>query len=164
MRALVVAVTVFALVSLYPALSDPASADHGRAIFGIGVVGAFVLGGVLFAAAIEDGFVEVTDTAVSVRFEGFFHMHIPLADIASVSPVEPRPRCRYRFGLSTDFRERISCSHGGAFVEVRLARPQTVRLWPRRIAVTRVWLAVREHEAFAAMVAARAGASERRAA
>jgi hypothetical protein len=65
-----------------------------------------------------------------------------------VRSIDPRPHWRYRFGLSTNYTDRVACSHGGPLVEIELARPLAVRLWPRHLAVQRVWLGVREHTAF----------------
>ena len=41
----------------------------------------------------------------------------------AIAPIDPRPHWRYRFGLSTNFVDRIACSHGGRLVEITLARP-----------------------------------------
>ncbi|HXK33279.1 MAG TPA: hypothetical protein VNM91_04605 [Dehalococcoidia bacterium] len=146
LRALMVATAAFALVTLYPALRSGTSPEAERAIFGLVVVIWFVVTGALFASAIDDGGVEVDGDFVSVRFESFFNARFPLSDIVAVREIDPRPRWRYRFGLSTNFRDRISCSHGGRLLEVELARPQRVRLWPRDVDVARIWLAVTEHD------------------
>lgn len=150
LRALVVAVTVFALLSLYPARLNGTANDHERAAFGFAVLGAFVVLATLVSVAIDESYVD--DTAVTVRFEAFFGMHIPLTDMAAVRRIDPRPRWRYRWGLSTDWDRRIACSHGGAIVEIEVLRPLEVQLWPRRVAVTRLWLAVAEPDAFIAML------------
>lgn len=146
LRALMVATSAFALVMLYPALSEGTAQEAERALFGLAIVIWFVVTGAVFAAAINDGYVEIEGETLSVRFESFFRARFPLADIVAVREVDPRPRWRYRFGLSTNFTDRVSCSHGGRFVEVELARPHRVRLWPRDVDVRRLWLAVREHD------------------
>ena len=150
LKALVLAVAVFAFLSLYPALTNGSASDHEHALFGLTVLGGFMLAAAMFTVAIDDSHVEIGDEFVHVRFEAFFSARIALADIIGVRSVDPRPRWRYRFGLATNFDDRISCSHGGAMVEIVLARPQMTRLWPRVLPVTRFWVAVREHEAFAA--------------
>jgi len=149
LRLIVVAVSVFALMSLYPALSDVANPDHGRAILAIAVLGAFALVAAYFMVAMNDGYVEVGDEAVTVRFESFFEVRISLADIVSVTMVDPRPRFRYLWGLSTNFRDRVACSHGGRLVQLDLARPCRTRLWPRTLYVTRFWGVVAEQIALA---------------
>jgi hypothetical protein len=103
----------------------------------------------MFTVAINDSHVEIDDEFVHVRFEAFFTARVALANIVGVRVVDPRPRWRYRFGLATNFEDRISCSHGGTMIEIELAHPQMTRLWPRMLPVTRFWVAVREHEAFA---------------
>ncbi|MBI5289517.1 MAG: hypothetical protein HY873_11160 [Chloroflexi bacterium] len=157
LRLIVVAVTVFALMSLYPALSDAANPDHGRAILGIGVLGAFILLAAFFMVAMNDGCVEIGDEYVTVQFESFFEVQVPLRDIVSVTIVEPRPRFRYLWGLSTNFRDRVACSHGGQLVQLELGHPCRTRLWPRTLYVTRFWLGVRDPRGFAAAVARAAG-------
>lgn len=144
LRALVLAVCVFTLVSLEPALLDRASPDHLRALFAIGVLGFFILGAVVFMVSLSDSYVEIEDGVVTVRFETFFHVDFPLADVVAATPIDPRPRWRYRWGLATNFRDRVSCSHGGQLVEVQLARPCVVKLWPRTLHVTRFWLAAKD--------------------
>lgn len=147
LRVLVLTVAVFALVTLYPALDQGTFGDRQRAILGLAVVTVFVVLASVFAAAINDSVVELTQNSLYVRFESFFHAEVPLADITRVAYIDPHPAWRYRFGLSTNFEDRVSCSHGGRFIEIELARPWHTRLWPRDIGVTRFWLAVREHEA-----------------
>lgn len=147
LKALVLTVSVFALVTLWPALTSGDSAANERALFGLAVTGMFVALATAFAVGVNDSIVEVDDATLYVRFEAFFHMDVPLRDIERLSLIDPRPRWRYRFGLSTNFRDRIACSHGGQFVELVLRQPSTTRLWPRRIAVSRLWLAVTEPEA-----------------
>ena len=148
LRALVIAVAVFTLVSLYPALMNGSSADHEHAIFGLTVVATFVVAGTVFMVAVNDGYVDIDTETVSVRFEAFFTARFRLADIVRVTTIDPRPRWRYRFGLSTNFVDRVSCSHGGTLIEIELREPQRTRFWPRQLLVTRFWLAVREHDAF----------------
>ena len=148
LRLVVLAVSVFALLSLSPALLDPSSPDHGRALFGIAVLSFFVVGAVLFMVSINDSYVVIDDADVIVRFEGFFNAAFPVEHIVAVTPIDPRPRWRYRWGLATNFRDRISCSHGGKLVEIALAHPVEIKLWPRTLHVTRFWLAVRDHRAF----------------
>ncbi len=145
---LVLAVAVFAFLSLYPALTGGTRQEHERALFGLTVLAGFMLAAAVFAVAINDSHIEIDGEYMHVRFEAFFAASIRLADVVSVHEVDPRPRWRYRFGLSTNFEDRIACSHGGQFVEIELAEAQLIRLWPRNLPVTRLWLAVREHDAF----------------
>lgn len=146
LKTVVVGLTVFAILSLYPALLHGTMEDRQRAIFGLMVVGAFVVMASVFTVAINDGHVTLDEDELHIRFEAFFNARVPLADVAAVREIDPRPRWRYRFGLSTDFGDRIGCSHGGKFVEIELSRPCATYLWPRRVAVRRFWIAVREHE------------------
>jgi hypothetical protein len=152
LKVLVLCVTVFALLSLVPALLDGNADDVRRAIFGFTIVAMFVALASTFAVAINDSYVEIDGRTLYVRFEAFFGMEVPLADIVSARFVDPRPRWRYRFGLSTNFVDRIACSHGGRFVEVTLAHPWRTRLWPRHIGVTRVWLAVNDADGLLSML------------
>jgi hypothetical protein len=156
LRALVIAVSVFALVTLYPALADGTQSDLQRALFGLLVVGVFVVIATVVSVAIDDSYIEIDDHELTLRFEGFFGMKIPLENVTTVEHIAPAPRWRYRWGLSTDWTDRIACSHGGALVEVKLARPQRARLWPRDVPVRRLWLGVREPDAFIAHLASRA--------
>lgn len=142
LKVLVLSVMVFAFLSLVPAVVDGSPDDARRAIFGFTVVAMFAAVASTFAVAINDSFVEVDAHSVYVRFEAFFTMEFPIRDIERVAFIEPHPRWRYRFGLSTNMTDRISCSHGGRFIEITLARPWRTRLWPRDINVRRVWLAV----------------------
>ena len=144
LKVLVLCVTVFALLSLVPALLEGNAGDVQRAIFGFTIVAMFVALASTFAVAINDSYVEIDDETLYVRFEAFFAMETPVADIVSARLIDPRPRWRYRFGLSTNFVDRIACSHGGRFVEVTLAHPWRTRLWPRHIEVKKVWLAVND--------------------
>ena len=150
LKVLVISISVFGLVSLYPALVNGASADHDRALLGLTVLSAFVVTATVFTVAINDSYVEIDREAVSVRFESFFSAQLPIRDIVRVTLIDPRPRVRYRLGLTTNSRDRISCSHGGALIEIELRRARPMQLWPRQILVTRFWLAVREHDAFIA--------------
>jgi hypothetical protein len=152
LKVVVLSVAVFAFLSLYPALTSGSARDHERALFGLTVLGGFMAAATVFTVAINDSHVAIGRDHVQVRFEAFFSARIPLADIVGVRTVDPRPRWRYRFGLATNFSDRISCSHGGSFVEIELARPQMTRLWPRVLPVTRFWIAVREHDEFLAML------------
>jgi len=147
LKALVLVVAVFAFVTLYPALREGTSAEQQRAVFGLAVVLFFIGMGTVFAVAINDSFVEIDGGTLYVRFESFFQAEVATADIVRVSYVDPQPAWRYRFGLSTNFEDRIACSHGGRFVQIELRDPWRTRLWPREIGVTTFWLAVREHEA-----------------
>ncbi len=167
LKALVLGVAVFAFLSLYPALSSGSTRDHERALFGLTVLAGFMVAAAIFAVAINDSHVEIDDEFLHVRFEAFFSARIPLADIVGVRVIDPRPRWRYRFGLGTNFEDRVSCSHGGTMVEIELSRPQMTRLWPRVLPVTRFWFAVGQHEAFAdtlRQAAARLAARELRSA
>jgi hypothetical protein len=152
LKALVLGVAVFAFLSLYPALTSGSVKDHERALFGLTVLGGFMVAATVFTVAINDSHVAVDGNYLHVRFEAFFNARIPLADIVGVRVVDPRPHWRYRFGLATNFSDRISCSHGGPFVEIELSRPQMTRLWPRVLPVTRFWIAVRDHDDFLATV------------
>ncbi|TAK66933.1 MAG: hypothetical protein EPO22_03390 [Dehalococcoidia bacterium] len=145
LRTIVVATAVFAILSLYPAVGHGTTQDQQRAIFGFTVLVAFVVTASVFAVAINDSDVTIEAGELQVHFEAFFRARIPLADVVAAHDIDPRPRWRYRFGLSTNFEDRVACSHGGPFVEIELARPCAVRLWPRTIMVRRFWLAVREH-------------------
>jgi hypothetical protein len=152
LKVLVLSVSVFAFLSLYPALTSGSAGDHEHALFGLTVLAGFMVAATVFTVAINDSHVAIDADHVDVRFEAFFSARIPLADIVGVRVVDPRPRWRYRFGLATNFADRISCSHGGSFVEIELAHPQMTRLWPRVIPVTRFWIAVREHDDFLALL------------
>jgi hypothetical protein len=150
LKALVIVVFVFACLSLYPALTNGTSQDHERALFGLTVLAGFVVSAVIIWVAMDDSYVELDADRLSVRFEAFFNTEIAVADIVRVAPIDPRQRWRFRFGLSTNFEDRIACSHGGRLIEIELAAPAPTRIWPRHIAVRRLWLAVREYDAFAA--------------
>lgn len=150
LRFVVLAVTVFTLISLEPALLDRASPDHLRALFGIGMLAFFMLGAVVFMVSLDDSYVQIEEGVVTVRFESFFHVDFLASDVISVAPVDPHPRWRYRWGLATNFHDRVSCSHGGQLVEVQLEHPCVVRLWPRTLHVTRFWLAARDYRALMA--------------
>jgi hypothetical protein len=152
LKALVVAVTVFAVLSLYPALIHGTRQDHERALFGFTVLAAFIVAATVFTVAVNDSYVDIDGKSLFVRFEAFFAMEVPLADVVAVRRIDPRPRWRYRFGLSTNFEDRISCSHGGPLVEIELSRPHNARLWPRRIPVTRLWLGLRDADALLAVL------------
>ena len=146
-KVLVLTVTVFGLISIAPALSHGTVNDHQRAIFGLLVVMMFMAMGTTVAVAISDSYVELDAESLYIHFEAFFSAEVPVADIVSVRFVDPMPRWRFRFGLSTNFDDRICCSHGGALVEIELAHAWATRLWPRQIAVRRFWLGVRDHPA-----------------
>jgi hypothetical protein len=162
LRLVTLAVAVFGLLSLYPALVDSSNPDHLRAIWGFAVLGVFVFGAVMFMVSISDCYVELDDAHVSIRFESFFNARFPIDDIDAVRAIEPRPGWRYRWGLSTNWRDRISCSHGGQLVEIELSSPQEIKLWPRTLQITRFWVAVRGHEGFVlALEAARSQRSLR---
>jgi hypothetical protein len=148
LKVLVLSVAVFAFLSLYPALTSGTASDHEHALFGLTVLGGFMVAATVFNVAIGDSYVSIDNEYLHVRFEAFFSVRMPVSDIVAARIVQPRPRWRYRFGLATNFVDRISCSHGGTLVELTLARPQMMRLWPRVLPVTRFWIAVREHEAF----------------
>jgi hypothetical protein len=150
LKLVVITMAAFALVSLAPAFTEGTASDRERALFGIGVALAFIVMGSVLLAAINESYIDLDDRALSVRFEGFFGLVVPLADVAEVRMVDPRPRWRYRLGLSSDFRERVCASHGGQIVELRLAAPVPAQLWPRRLAIRRLWLGVRDADAFIA--------------
>ena len=57
------------------------------------------------------------------------------------------PRWRYRFGLSTDWRERVSCSHGGPMLCIELADARPLKLWPRSVQMRTLWLGVPDRDA-----------------
>jgi hypothetical protein len=146
LKTVVVTLAVFAILSLYPAVGHGTSQDQQRAIFGFTVLSAFIVTASVFAVAINDSHLSIEDGEVQIHFEAFFNVRFPIADIGAVGEIDPRPGWRYRFGLSTNFEDRIGCSHGGRFVEIELVRPCVTRLWPRTIAVRRFWVAVREHD------------------
>ena len=146
-KVVVVAITAFALVTIWPALVDGTSDERGRAVFALALVIFFVAVATTFAVAINESYIELDESSLFVRFEAFFSATIPLADIIAVREIDPRPSWRFRFGLSTDFHERICCSHGGRLIEVELQRAWPTRIWPRNIAVRRFWFAVKEHDA-----------------
>jgi hypothetical protein len=148
LRLVTLAVIVFSLLSLYPALIDRANPDHVRAIWGMAVLGVFVLGAVAFMASISDSYIEIEDGILTIRFESFFGARIPVEHITSVSPLASQPRWSHRWGLSTNWRDRIACSHGGKIIEIELSVPYEVKLWPRAVHVTRFWLAPRDYGAF----------------
>ena len=148
LKTLVVGLTAFALLWLYPAIGHGTADDHRRVAFAFGVLGCFILLASVFSVAINDSYLDLTGDALDLQFEAFFRTRIALSNIVRVSDIDPRPRWRYRFGLSTNFRDRVACSHGGRLIEIELAAAQPTQLWPRRLEVRRFWLAVREHEAF----------------
>jgi hypothetical protein len=147
-KVVVITVTAFALVTIWPALTDGTPDEQHRAMFALAAVIFFVAVATTFAVAINDSYIELDDRSLFVRFEAFFSAEVPLADITAVREIDPRPRWRFRFGLSTDFRERICCSHGGKIIEIELRHVWRTRIWPRQIAVRRFWFAVREHRPF----------------
>jgi hypothetical protein len=155
MRVLVVAVAAFALVSVYPTLIGDVPGHRLNALFGMAFVLCFVVLGTVFAALIDESAVDLDDEALSIQFESFFHLVVPLNDIAAIRAIDPQPRWRYRLGLSTDWQERISCSHGGHFVEIELNARVSVRLWPRAVRVKRLWLGLVERDAFITDITAR---------
>lgn len=155
LKVLVLTVSVFGFLSLFPSLAAGSAADGRQAIFGLTVVLFFIALATTFAVAINDSYVEIDDDTLHIRFEAFFGAAIPLSDIAAVRAIDPRPRWRYRFGLSTDFKERLACSHGGQMLEIELARPWRTRLFPRTVTVRRFWLAVDDRERLAAALASR---------
>ena len=146
LKTVVVTLAVFAILSLYPAVGHGTSQDQQRAIFGFTVLSAFIVMASIFAVAINDGHLSIEDDEVHIHFEAFFNARFPIADIAAVREIDPRGQWRYRFGLSTNFEDRVGCSHGGRLVEIELVRPCFTRLWPRTIGVRRFWVAVREHD------------------
>lgn len=152
LKAVVVGLCVFAILTLWPALGHGTPDDQRRAVFGFVVLGAFVVMASLFTVAINDSHIDIDGETLRIRFEAFFNVKVPLRDIVRVTEIDPRPRWRYRFGLSTNFEDRISCSHGGRLVEIELAEPCSAKLWPRRIPVRRFWLAVREHDELVAVL------------
>jgi hypothetical protein len=150
LRTVVIGLAVFALMWLYPAFDAKSIADQGRFAFALGTLVWFIGIASIFIVSMNDSHIEISDGAVEVTFESFFHVRIPLDAIASVELIDPPRRWRYRFGLSTNREDRISCSHGGPLIEMVLAQPLPTKMWPRQIAVRRFWLGVREHDAFLA--------------
>jgi hypothetical protein len=148
MKVTVIAVSVFALLSLYPSLINGDAGEQRKALLGLLVLLGFVGLGVTFTVLIDDGHVEIGPESLHIRFESFIHFEVPLAAIVAARRIDPRPRWRYRFGLSTDWRDRIACSHGGGLVEIELAHQHEIKLWPRVVPMRRLWLGVREQEAF----------------
>jgi hypothetical protein len=157
-RVVVVAVTAFALVTVWPALTGGTPEQRAHAISALGFVIVFVAIATVVTVAVNESYIEFDERLLHVRFEAFFSAELRLADIVAIRDVDPRPRWRFRFGLSTDFRDRICCSHGGRIVELELERPWRTRIWPRTIEVTRFWFAVREHEEFVSELQRRIGA------
>ena len=153
LKTVVVTLAVFAILSLYPAVGHGTSQDQQRAIFGFTVLSAFIVMASIFAVAINDSHLSIEGGEVHIHFEAFFNTRFPIADIRVAREIDPRPRWRYRFGLSSNFEDRVACSHGGRLVEIELLRPCATRLWPRTIAVRRFWVAVREHDEFLATLA-----------
>lgn len=150
LKVLVVAVTVFGLLSIWPALSDGNPVDDARAIFALCAITFFIGASITVAVALGESYVDLDGETIFIRFESFFSAEIALADVVAVRAIDPRPRWRYRLGLSTDYAERICCSHGGPLIEIELVHARPTRLWPRRIIdVRRFWLAVREYDRFA---------------
>jgi hypothetical protein len=164
MKAVVIAVAVFALLSVYPSLTGDVPAEQRRALAGLLVLFGFVALGVTFSALIDDGAIELAADVLHVRFESFVRIDVPLASIVAVRAIDPQPRWRYRFGLATDWEARLSCSHGGQLVELELAEPLRIRLWPRAVEVSKLWLGVREHGDFIAAIERELAQSVRRAA
>jgi hypothetical protein len=160
LKTVVVALCVFGILTLWPALWRGEAHDQARAIFGFAVLGSFAAMASMFTVAVNDCWADIEDVALRIRFEAFFNVSVPLADIVSVRAIDPPRQWRYRFGLSTNFEDRISCSHGGPLVEIELARPCATKLLPRRIPVRRFWLGVRERDAF--VLALRAAAERAR--
>lgn len=164
MKTIVIAVAVFALLSVYPSLTGGVPAEQRRALAGMLVLFAFVALGVTFTALIDDGNIELGADTLHVRFESFVRIEVPLASIIAVRTIDPRPGWRYRFGLATDWKKRLSCSHGGQLVELELAQPQRIQLWPRAVQVRLLWLGVREHGEFIAAIERELAQSVQRAA
>jgi hypothetical protein len=150
LRAIVIGLAVFALMWLYPAFDAKSIAEQGRFAFALGTLVSFIGIASVFIVSINDSYLDIGDDAIEITFESFFHARIPLDAIVSVDLITPRPRWRYRFGLSTNREDRIACSHGGQLIEIVMARPQPTKLWPRKIAVRRFWLGVRERDEFLA--------------
>jgi hypothetical protein len=150
LRTLVIGLCVFGILSLWPALWRNDAHDQARAAFGLVVMGSFAVIASIFTVAVNDGYADIDGDELVIRFEAFFNARVPLTDIVGVRAVDPRPHWRYRFGLSTNFVDRISCSHGGSLVEVELAHACVTKLWPRHIPVQRFWLGVREPDTFIA--------------
>ncbi len=150
LKTVVVGLCVFGILTLWPAFWRNDAHDQARAAFGLVIMVAFALLASIFTVAVNDGYVEIDDDELVIRFEAFFNARVALTDIVTVGRVDPRPQWRYRFGLSTNFVDRISCSHGGALVEIELAQACVTKLWPRHIPVRRFWLGLREPETFIA--------------
>lgn len=157
LRALALAVAVFGLIYLYPALTDPAMRMRG--LLGLAVISLFVLAATLVTAAVADSYIELDGDVLFVRFEAVFSATFPLAGITSVRRIDPPRRWRHSFGLSTDWRDRIALSHGGPLMEIEFARPCPTRLLRRTVGVRRLWVAVRDPDALAVAIARAAGAA-----
>ena len=155
LKVLMVATSVFAMLALYPAFGQGTASDQHRAIFGLAIMLGFVATGCVVSVAMRDGCVSLTGDALLVRFEAFFSVRVPLDNIARASMVEAQPRWRYRFGLSTNFTDRIVCSHGGPLIELELKEPMPTRVGLRSVDVRRLWLAVAEHDALLEALGAR---------
>jgi hypothetical protein len=150
-RLVTMAVIVAALLSLHPALLDAEHPDHVRSLGGLVVLCVFVLASAFLLAGVNDSVVEVGPDHLEVRFESFFKLRLPLTSVQSARMVD-LPRWRYRWGLATNFRDRISCSHGGPMIEIELRTPRPLRIWPRTVQLTRLWLAVRDPDRFLAVL------------
>ena len=150
LRLVALAVSVFTLLSLEPALVDGSNPDHLRALAGVSVLAFFMVASAVFVVSLGDSYIEVDDRVIHIRFESFFGVDVPIADVRRVTKIHPRPNWRYRWGLATNFRDRVSCSHGGQLVEIELERPCEVKLWPRTLQVTTFWLAAKDHDALIA--------------
>jgi hypothetical protein len=156
-KVVVITVTSFALVTIWPALTDGTPHEQQRAMFALAAVVFFVSIATTFAVAINDSYIELGGETLFIRFEAFFTAEVPISEIVAIREIDPRPRWRFRFGLSTDLRDRICCSHGGRLIEIELRHAWRSRIWPRHIAVRRFWVAVRDHDAFLDALRAQVG-------
>lgn len=149
LRALTLVVAALGLFVVAPSLAH----DGERALAGLAVVAMFVVASSVATAAVADSYAEVDGTTLFVRFESMFTASYPLCDVAAVRRINPPRRWRHSLGLSTDWHERIVLSHGGPLVEIEFALPQCTRLVRRTVPVRRIWIAVRESDAFIEAVA-----------
>ena len=139
---LTIAVIVFTLLSLAPALTDGTNPDHIRALFGIGGACGVCCRRGFVRVAVGDSYVEVTDDAIFVRFESFFNMaHPRLRTSWTCGRSVPQPRFRLSLGAGDELsrphlvfaRREDDCDHDGG-------TGPTVRLFPRTCSSPRLCL------------------------
>jgi hypothetical protein len=152
LRLLTVTIAALSLAAIHPPPTDGASPDHLRTLVGLGLIIGFLVMSAWFSVSVGEGRIEVADGQVFVDFESYFHLAFPVAGVAGARRIEPRPKWRYSMGLSTDWRDRICCSHGGQLVEIEFAEARELQIWPRRIALRRLWVGVTDPDALIAVL------------